>query len=345
MDEKDINNVVTQIKNKQKDLDILQAATVMDLKNNTNLSNLEKQVIQDISVEIIRKTKSTSSFLISDYDSILQNAVSLRYILEILITIILMNKEEEYKFINYVAFYTSQENIQKTIIQDLEREKDTLEKYENVYLDDITAFIGENNRSHTSKEEEDLLDNLINKYTEKEFFTIGTKQNIENNSFGGLADRIDIELIPEYKEKVKNIDKAKRELATVLKDEPIIKKYFPKIGNQISKVFKEMKDKKGKNGRARSWLEKAKDAGLEEEYNFIYKYTSDLSHFISYSSVTKSNYDNLDEKFLVLNRLNSYLNKIYDNLKIFSHVSNKTIDFCNGFGNVVDMGDDDKKTD
>ena len=91
MDEKDINNVVTQIKNKQKDLDILQAATVMDLKNNTNLSNLEKQVIQDISVEIIRKTKSTSSFLISDYDSILQNAVSLRYILEILITIIFAN--------------------------------------------------------------------------------------------------------------------------------------------------------------------------------------------------------------------------------------------------------------
>ena len=91
MDEKDINNVVTQIKNKQKDLDILQAATVMDLKNNTNLSNLEKQVIQDISVEIIRKTKSTSSFLISDYDSILQNAVSLRYILEILITIIFVN--------------------------------------------------------------------------------------------------------------------------------------------------------------------------------------------------------------------------------------------------------------
>ena len=83
MDEKDINNVVTQIKNKQKDLDILQAATVMDLKNNTNLSNLEKQVIQDISVEIIRKTKSTSSFLISDYDSILQNAVSLRYILKL----------------------------------------------------------------------------------------------------------------------------------------------------------------------------------------------------------------------------------------------------------------------
>ena len=88
MDEKDINNVVTQIKNKQKDLDILQAATVMDLKNNTNLSNLEKQVIQDISVEIIRKTKSTSSFLISDYDSILQNAVSLRYILEIRVVLV-----------------------------------------------------------------------------------------------------------------------------------------------------------------------------------------------------------------------------------------------------------------
>ena len=74
---------LTVSENKQKDLDILQAATVMDLKNNTNLSNLEKQVIQDISVEIIRKTKSTSSFLISDYDSILQNAVSLRYILKL----------------------------------------------------------------------------------------------------------------------------------------------------------------------------------------------------------------------------------------------------------------------
>ena len=103
MDEKDINNVVTQIKNKQKDLDILQAATVMDLKNNTNLSNLEKQVIQDISVEIIRKTKSTSSFLISDYDSILQNAVSLRYILEILITIIFVNCNNKLNTFNQAA--------------------------------------------------------------------------------------------------------------------------------------------------------------------------------------------------------------------------------------------------
>ena len=104
MDEKDINNVVTQIKNKQKDLDILQAATVMDLKNNTNLSNLEKQVIQDISVEIIRKTKSTSSFLISDYDSILQNAVSLRYILEILITIIFVNCNNKLNTFNQAAW-------------------------------------------------------------------------------------------------------------------------------------------------------------------------------------------------------------------------------------------------
>ena len=103
MDEKDINNVVTQIKNKQKDLDILQAATVMDLKNNTNLSNLEKQLIQDISVEIIRKTKSTSSFLISDYDSILQNAVSLRYILEILITIIFVNCNNKLNTFNQAA--------------------------------------------------------------------------------------------------------------------------------------------------------------------------------------------------------------------------------------------------
>ena len=103
MDEKDINNVVTQIKNKQKDLDILQAATVMDLKNNTNLSNLEKQVIQDISVEIIRKTKSTSSFLISDYDSILQNAVSLRYILKILITIIFVNCNNKLNTFNQAA--------------------------------------------------------------------------------------------------------------------------------------------------------------------------------------------------------------------------------------------------
>lgn len=343
MDDKDINDVVSQIKSKQKDLANLKGAVVIALKGNNNLSDLEKQIIQNISVAIIRKTMSASNFLISDDNSILQNAVSLRYVLEILITITLMNKEEEYKFINYIAFYNSQEDTQKIIIQELEREKNTLENYAKIYFEKTASFIEKNQKSLTLEEQGAILDDLIDKYIEREFFIIGTKQNLEDNTFGGLADLIDIAIIPKYKEKIKKLDETKKEIAKVLRNELIIKKCFPKIGNQESRVFKEIKDKKGKNGRARSWFEKAKDAGLEGEYNFIYKYTSNLSHFISYSSETKSNYDNLDEKFMVLNRLNSYLNKIYDNLKIFSQVSSETIDFCKEFGNVVDMGDDNEK--
>lgn len=65
---------------------------------------MEKQVIQDISKGIIRKARSVTEFLISKDDLILQNAVSLRYILEILITIILMNKEKEYKLVGFLRF-------------------------------------------------------------------------------------------------------------------------------------------------------------------------------------------------------------------------------------------------
>lgn len=234
MDDKDINDVVSQIKNKQKDLANLKGAVVIALKGNNNLSDLEKQIIQNISVAIIRKTMSASNFLISDDNSILQNAVSLRYVLEILITITLMNKEEEYKFINYIAFYNSQEDTQKIIIQELEREKNTLENYAKIYFEKTASFIEKNQKSLTLEEQGAILDDLIDKYIEREFFIIGTKQNLEDNTFGGLADLIDIAIIPKYKEKIKKLDETKKEIAKVLRNEPIIKKCFPK--SEIKRV-------------------------------------------------------------------------------------------------------------
>ena len=51
----------------------------------------------------------------------------------------------------------------------------------------------------------------------------------------------------------------------------------------------------------------------------MYSYTSNLSHFASYSIKT-SNLISVDEERLLLKRLRVYLYKIVNNLKIFSQL-------------------------
>ena len=121
----------------------------ISMKTNQILSDIEKQVIQDETRKIIKSIISATEFLINGNQSILQNAISIRYILEALITTELLIREEEYKFILNLAFYPAQIARLNSIMDELKEEIKRLDKWtersRGRYVDMITQF-SENER-------------------------------------------------------------------------------------------------------------------------------------------------------------------------------------------------------
>lgn len=304
----------------------------ISMKTNQILSGIEKQVIQDETRKIIESIISATEFLINGNQSILQNAISIRYILEALITTELLIREEEYKFILNLAFYPAQIARINSIIDELKEEIKRLDKWtersNDRFLDMMTQF-SENKREDIILDYREYEESLAREFEKEEFNIYSDIETFQYPlPFKIRSEQISTQVIPEFEQRVKELKDKQNLIADNLRKESIIQNLFPNIRNQKSKVFKEIVDKKGKNGGSRSWDSKAADADLSSEYKFMYAYTSNLSHFASYS-ITTSTLVSFDEEKMLLKRLALYLEKIRRNLKIFSQIDEtiETIDF------------------
>ena len=303
----------------------------ISLKTNQVLSDLEKQVIQEETRNIVESIISATEFLINSSQSILQNAISIRYILEALITTELLNREEEYKFILSLAFYPAQIARLNSIIDELKEEIKRLDKWtkrsEDRYLDMLTKF-SENRNKEIIWDYREYEESLATQFENEEFIIYSDIETFQYPlPFKIRSIQISTQVIPEYEQRVIELERKRDLIADEIRKEPIIQRLFPNIKYQKSKVFKEIVDKKGTNGGTRSWDRKAADAELSNEYKFMYTYTSNLSHFASYSIKT-STLVSFDEEKMLLKRLTLYLEKIIKNLKIFSQIDEtiETID-------------------
>lgn len=304
----------------------------ISMKTNQILSDIEKQVIQDETRKIIKSIISATEFLINGNQSILQNAISIRYILEALITTELLIREEEYKFILNLAFYPAQIARLNSIMDELKEEIKRLDKWtersRGRYVDMITQF-SENEREDIILDYREYEESLAREFEKEEFNIYSDIETFQYPlPFKIRSEQISTQVIPEFEQRVKELQDKQNLIADNLRKESIIQNLFPNIRYQKSKVFKEIVDKKGKNGGSRSWDSKAADADLSSEYKFMYAYTSNLSHFASYSITTSTLVSSYEEKML-LKRLTLYLEKIRRNLKIFSQIDEtiETIDF------------------
>lgn len=319
------------------DIKKLKFLSEISLQANEDISNIEKQIIRDITYNTIDALINSTIFLTSESQSILQNAISLRYILEILIVTTLLKNEEDYKFIMYLGFYQSQISRQQALINELRVESKKLDKWDEKWQEEFFGYINENNETMPMNEMDRRQTIVFKEFSSSELNIYSDVKSLEDNTFFGLSYRIINEIIPKYQEKIKELEKKKSDIAKTLVKEPIIKSLFPAIGLQQSKVFKEISDKKGSKG-PRNWLEKAKDANLEDEYKFMYSFTSNLSHFASYSMMTSNMYG-VDEELVLLKRLSIYIKKIYINLIAFSKIDGNADGLSDNFG-IIDLSGD-----
>ncbi|MGQ7359188.1 hypothetical protein ACTGW9_04315 [Streptococcus suis] len=317
-----VNNEPEEIKSKISEeiekLKLLKFQSTKSLDNNQSLSDLEKQVIQNEIYNIVDSIISATEFLINGNQTILQIAISVRYILEALITTELLIKEEEYKFILYLAIYPAQIERLNSIVNELKEEVNRLKEWDKKEkTESAKVNLDETNLIEKLKERWAIGDELMIEFSELELNMYSDIEQLMENGFSFNSYLIESKIIPEYREQIQKLEKEKELIGKRFKDDEIIQRLFPDIGSQSSKVFKVIRDKKGSNDKTRSWDKKSMDAGLESEYKFVYSYTSNLSHFASYSIKT-SNLISVDEEKMLFKRLRIYLKRIVNNLKIFS---------------------------
>lgn len=260
---------------------------------NKNIFTIKSEIIiQNILASII----NSSVFIKNNKGNILQNMISIRFVFEGLITSMLLNQDEEYVFKLYYDLLSSERENIKYRKEQLEKEIKILEsstakfskniaktpedilKQEEIELELFKEIIRDNIFIHTSYD--DLYKNGLN----YQIFCLKNKGiSYYDNNLKELDDKED-KFFQDLKKHAKSFkNKSKEE----------IQNYFKK--NRIN------------------WKKKAEQVKLENEYDYIYRFSSSLSHFSGYSLLTSSTYDPQEEE-MILTRLEIYLKKIKENI-------------------------------
>lgn len=299
----EIKNKLEKLQNKKNEIQNLEA----------KFGNIgEENIKYKISKHIIDKLAKLINELNKNPDDLHKQVSTSRYVLETLIITQLLINEKDYFLKLYFSIYIHQENKIKNMKERLEEEIRILEEYQDKYEQEI-----KDNTSYEDEENFQKYKNEINK--DIRIFTL----KLEEFGFGFLINTLKNGHLVQYEDKLKEIqDKKLSEVEELLKKE-WFKKYFPNEIKNSKEVSGLLEDRNEKN-RFRGWEEKAKASGLENEYKLNYEITSSLMHFTSYSLFTLKDIKDEEIKYYYL-LLNQYLERIINNLNLFSKTTSSKI--------------------
>ncbi len=231
----------------------------------------------------------------SNDDMLVLSSVT-RYLLETLISTEIMLKEKEYIYEIYYYRNVELKEKLKIVIKRI--------KKEIIYLQDFADE--KDRRADWSNVNSDVLESIeLNKEIEEEIY-LKAKENItlifegvELNGFSFQKHIVEENILKKCEKDLDNISKE----IEVLSEEAIFSDLFREEG--INKKYKKY--------RKKSWHKKAKIVGLEDEYKYIYDFTSSLIHFSSYSIFTSNEF--IDEEIdMMYSFILQYLERIHNNL-------------------------------
>lgn len=259
-----------------------------------------------ISLKMIEKINHLKKNILQDQTNLLLNNAILRYTLESLIQVELLGKEEKYRYVLFYSIYNHQINKLEKLLERLMKEIELIEYFEKLEDEELKPKI-------SSLDKSDFLEftRQIEELT-KEFDKIVHKEitlffgDFENLGFIVQKDFMINNLKKKMKDKLDELKKLEIDKAKELVKKGHISKHFD-FKNQHSRVFKEMKD-------LRSWENKAKEVGLENEYKLMYDLTSSLLHCTSYSILTPND-PIAHENTLTLSLIYQYSKRICDRIK------------------------------
>lgn len=130
--------------------------------------------------------------------------------------------------------------------------------------------------------------------------------------YGYTKSILESKILPQYNNRLKQFENAKIKVAKEILENQTICELF-NFRNQHTKVFKELKDN-------RSWEEKARLSGLQNEYKLVYDLSSAVLHSTSYSYGTTVEIPE-SEIEMILNLCFKYSKKIMLNINSFSNLN------------------------
>ncbi|MFJ7734015.1 hypothetical protein ACIQXF_19325 [Lysinibacillus sp. NPDC097231] len=298
----------------------------LDKKIFETRNDKEEQIKYIVSKNIIVKLQGLSKDLLEANDNIMTVVSSLRYALETLITLKFFIKVPKslYKAF-YIMGYTELEIIEGRIRR-LEKECELLDDLEKIESDNSAAYLSELTGKiklwlEEYKNDKAILGSKIqeaSKMTKNKVFFETDKILDENitsiflvdakkNGMGFQKHLLKTQILPQY-EKARDITKSKiAQMEVELKQSPSMNALFDFTGNPQKTIKKILTE-------SPKMSVKAEEVGLYDEYDFIYKFTSKMLHFSSYSILTSN--DLKDEELLLsYNQYYQYSHQIFLNIK------------------------------
>lgn len=304
----------------------------LDEKISATISDKDKQIKYIICKNIIIKLNGLITDLLEANDNIMTVVSSLRYVLETLITLKFFIKVPKSLYKDfYVVDYIELEIIEGRIKRlekecELLKDLDKLEKENSVfYGNDLVEKIKLWQEEH--KDDKVLLRRKIREASEwvkNKVFSETDKVLDENIPSIFLKDAkiygmgfqkhlLETYMLPQY-EKARDITKSKIvNMETEITQSSLMNHLFDFQGNS-QKSIKQILTESPK------MVVKAKEVGLEDEYDFIYKFTSKMLHFTSYSVLTSNSLKD-EELLLSYNQFYQYMYQIILNIKQLCGIS------------------------
>lgn len=247
---------------------------------------------------------------------LVRNISSLRYAFEALVLSRLLIKEPLFVYSVYLGIHKIQEDQIENHISRLKEEIKFFEELEKMDSDDaveLGMFTAEmhdkGQHAEVGKSGSKLFENMAKIDSIKDERITLWSENVEHIGYGFHAQILREKVLPEYLERQKHLkDLNKKRAKSMIKNG--LFNLFADSKGQESRVFKAAQD-------TRSWAQKAEDADLKEEYNFVYTYTSSIMHCTSYSFMTPDTLSK-DEAGMIYKLSEQYIRHTLNNLEKYT---------------------------
>lgn len=262
---------------------------------------------------ITRETLSKLKVLLSDTNNttdLLTKYATLRYILETLINVKLLNLEETYTFKLYYSIFSVQvEKTEKFISKinqeiELAKEYDEREKKEQKELMDRIDVTN----AKLYKEELDKITTSID--NDSDYESVIFWGDYKNNGYGFTSHLIETKVKSEYEKRLNELSAKLSQVKTKVYNDSRLKTLFSFTSEED--VYSKLKER-------RTWKDKAKAVGLENDYTLIYDLSSSIIHSTVYSLFTDNDLNDSDTN-LVNTLVTRYINNIVRELRTYSNV-------------------------
>lgn len=262
---------------------------------------------------ITRETLSKLKVLLSDTNNttdLLSKYATLRYILETLINVKLLNLEETYTFKLYYSIFSVQVEKTEKFISKINQEIELAKKYDEREKKEQKELMDRIDVTDAKLYKEDLDKITTSIDNDSDYESVIFWGDYKNNGYGFTSHLIETKVKSEYEKRLSELSAKLSQVKTKVYNDSRLKTLFGFASEED--VYAKLKER-------RTWKDRAKAVDLENDYILIYDLSSSIIHSTVYSLFTDNDLNESDTS-LVNTLVTRYINNIVRELKTYSNV-------------------------